>query len=82
MTTHHDQYNEWKQARASVEAPEGFSDKVMSAVDRYENHRTLFLLGLFQLAANSRSTRIAAWSVTVLACLIKIVIPAAIVLVP
>ena len=82
MTNQRDRYDEWRQARASVEAPDDLCDKVMTAVDGYERHRMLLLLGLLQLVARSRSTRIAVWSVTVLACLIKIVIPAAIILVP
>ena len=67
-----DPYEQWKQARRWVEAPEDFADNVMAAVRAHEAQRRAIVFTLFAVLARSRSGRIALSSLAVLACAFRL----------
>ena len=77
-----DVYEHWRRARASADEPEGFTDRVMTAVEQHEQRRGMVLLALLRRVATSRSGRAAIWSLALAACMARAAVPMAILLIP
>jgi len=66
-------YEQWRKARAKVEVPGGFADRVMAAVESREREvRESVACGLLISIVRSRLSRAAICSVAAAACLLRI----------
>ena len=70
---HDDEYQLWKKARTAIRVPEGFTDRVMASIRRYEGERrTAVVAAYFGAILASRWGKIAVCSAAGAACLIRI----------
>ncbi len=68
-----DIYERWREARADVEVPNGFADRVMIAVETSEEDaRDAATRGVLALLLASRLARVAVYSIAGGACLMRI----------
>ena len=66
-------YERWRKARADVQVPDGFADRVVVAVElRDRDARETVLRGLLVAIAASRLVRLAIFSIAGAACLARI----------
>lgn len=66
-------YEQWRKARADVQSPSGFADRVMVAVEtRDRDTRETVVSGLLVAITRSKLGRAAIFSIAATACLVRI----------